>query len=263
MEDKREWGKYSLDELQELLNAASDEEISRIIAGLDQDSRKGVRLLVGQYLRQAEKRRKEERRLHKMWERERALYQAGYSYVAGIDEVGRGPLAGPVVAACVILPPECHLPGLNDSKKVSPAQRDILTQLIKEKALAWGIGLADHQEIDEINILQATKKAMLAAVASMRIQPDYLLIDAVKIDTAIPQEGIIGGDGLSASIAAASILAKTYRDDLMDLLDELYPLYGFKENKGYGTPRHLEALEKTGPCPIHRRSFLTGRSNPA
>lgn len=261
MEDKGQWGKYTVSELQEMLATASGQDIPRIIAGVEQDPRKGVRQMVQRYMCRMEKERAEEQRLHKMWERERTLCQAGYTSIAGIDEVGRGPLAGPVVAGCVILPLECSLPGLNDSKKVSPSERVILANMIKNKALAWGIGMVDHQEIDRINILEATKKAMLAAIANMMITPDYLLIDAVTIATTLPQEGIIGGDGLSASIAAASILAKTYRDALMDMLHELYPVYGFKEHKGYGTPRHLEVLDKMGPCPIHRLSFLSGRAN--
>lgn len=215
---------------------------------MDRDKQKSKRRL--------EKEAAEERRLAQLRERENGLYCQGYSLIAGIDEAGRGPLAGPVVAACVILPREYRLPGLNDSKKVSAKARDRLAQMIRDQAVAWAIGLADHQEIDRINILQATKAAMLRAIEKMDPQPDYLLVDALRLDTAIPQEGIIHGDSVSASIAAASILAKTYRDSLMDRADTLYPQYGFRDHKGYGTPRHLEALRLYGSCPIHRKTFV-------
>lgn len=198
----------------------------------------------------------EESRLQRLWEKESSLQESGYAMIAGIDEVGRGPLAGPVVAACVVLPPKTYLPGLNDSKKVAPALRYKLAELIKDHAVAWGIGLVGHEEIDRINILQATKKAMVKAVDNTSQRPDYLLIDALAIPVPILQEAVVHGDSLCASIASASIIAKTYRDDLMIAMDDLYPQYGFKENKGYGTPRHLEALRIYGPCPIHRMSFL-------
>lgn len=252
----QKWSKLNLEEIKEMLLAVPRDLQMDLIAELRQDSRKGVHNLIAQYLKQLEKEVAEERRLSALWERERFLYGQGYSLVAGIDEVGRGPLAGPVVAACVILPPECNLPGLNDSKKLNPEERARLSELIKLQALAWAIGLVDHEEIDRINILQATKQAMLSAIKQMSRQPEYLLIDALKLDIAIPQEGIIHGDSLSASIAAASILAKTYRDSLMEMMDVLYPEYGFSEHKGYGTPRHLEALKRCGSCPIHRKSFV-------
>jgi len=207
--------------------------------------------------RKIEKEEAERERLAAMWERERRLWADGYTCIAGIDEAGRGPLAGPVVAACVILPSDIYLPGLNDSKKVAPHVRTLLAEQIKSKAVDWSVGIVEHREIDEINILQATKKAMAESVAGLNKRPDYLLIDALEIALPIPQEGIIHGDSLSASIAAASILAKTYRDSLMEIMDELYPEYGFKEHKGYGTPRHIRALQQFGPCPVHRKSFLT------
>lgn len=257
MEDRELRGnKLNLDEIRELLQDTPQDQRVQLIAELRLDPRKGVHNLLAHYIKQLEKEAAEERRLSLLWERERVLYHQGYSLVAGIDEVGRGPLAGPVVAACVILPPECKLPGLNDSKKLSPEERTRLDKLIRQHALGWAIGLIDHEEIDRINILQATKQAMLSAIKQMTRQPEYLLIDALKLDISIPQEGIIHGDCLSASIAAASILAKTYRDSLMEMLDVLYPEYGFSEHKGYGTPRHLEALNRCGPCPIHRRSFV-------
>ena len=209
-----------------------------------------------EYPQELEKDEAEAQRLAAMWEREKQLAAAGYCRIAGIDEAGRGPLAGPVVAACVVLPTGLCIPGLNDSKKVAPLKRLVLTETIKNNAVDWAIGVVDHREIDRINILQAAKKAMAAAVAGLSREPDYLLIDALTINLPVPQEGIIRGDSICASIAAASIIAKTYRDSLMELMDELYPEYGFKDHKGYGTPRHLEALRTYGPCPIHRVSFL-------
>ncbi len=246
----------SLAELRNELATADPELQQRLLDELRSDPRKGVQNLVAQYFKQQEKQKQEEKRLSLLWERERELSGRGYRNIAGIDEAGRGPLAGPVVAACVILPPECCLPGLNDSKKIKEEERNRLAVLIKEQAIAWAVGLVDQQEIDRINILQATKQAMLTAIHNMDPQPDYLLIDALELDTDIPQEGIIHGDAKSASIAAASIIAKTYRDALMVQMDLLYPEYGFKEHKGYGTARHYEALRLYGLCPLHRRSFL-------
>jgi len=250
------WSKASLEEIRSMLQAATPETKKLLIAELRLDARKGVHNLLKQVERQMEKEAAERKRLALMWERERQLYSQGYQLVAGLDEAGRGPLAGPVVAACVILPPECDLPGLNDSKKLKAEERQRLAALIKEQALAWSVGVVDHQEIDRINILQATKQAMLAALGQMSRRPHYLLIDALQLETDIPQEGIIHGDSLSASIAAASILAKTFRDELMEAVDLLYPEYGFAEHKGYGTPRHYEALRRWGPCPIHRKTFV-------
>ena len=193
-----------------------------------------------------------------MSENERRLELGGYRLIGGIDEAGRGPLAGPVVAACVILNPEDPVLGVNDSKKLSPKRRSELKKQIEEKALAYGIGIVDEKTIDEINILEATKLAMKTAVENMKIQPDYLLIDALTLpDLSIPQEGIIKGDVLSVSIAAASILAKETRDELMIQLDAQYPGYGFAKHKGYGTPQHISALKSMGPLPIHRKSFIS------
>lgn len=256
MEKEYEWSALSLDEFRRILYASNEEEALMIIRKMQQDERKGMQLIIAQYQKWLEKERAEKERIQKLWQQERRLRTEGYRLIGGIDEVGRGPLAGPVVAACVILPAEIELPGLNDSKQVAAQERTILSEIIKKKALAWGIGVIDHEEIDNINILQATKKAMLAAVRNMVYRPDYLLIDALEIPVAIPQEAIIHGDSISASIAAASIVAKTYRDSLMEMMDILYPEYGFKEHKGYGTAIHIEALARYGPCPIHRKSFL-------
>lgn len=179
------------------------------------------------------------------------------TYVAGIDEAGRGPLAGPVVAAAVILPKDIFLPFLNDSKKVTEKRRDVLFDEIKQNAIAYGIGIASNTLIDEINILQATYEAMREAVNALEKTPDVLLVDAVHIpDINIKQVGIVKGDAKSVNIAAASILAKVTRDRLMAEYDKIYPEYGFASNKGYGTATHIAALKEIGPCAIHRKSFI-------
>lgn len=177
--------------------------------------------------------------------------------VAGIDEAGRGPLAGPVVAAAVILPKDIFLPFLNDSKKVTEKRRDVLFDQIKQEAIAYGIGIASNALIDEINILQATYEAMREAISKLNKTPDILLVDAVHIpDINIKQVGIVKGDAKSVNIAAASILAKVTRDRLMLEYDKIYPEYGFASNKGYGTAKHIEALKAHGACDIHRRTFI-------
>lgn len=177
--------------------------------------------------------------------------------VAGIDEAGRGPLAGPVVAAAVILPKDIFLPFLNDSKKVTEKRRDVLFDQIKQEAIAYGIGIASNALIDEINILQATYEAMREAISKLNKTPDILLVDAVHIpNISLKQVGIVKGDAKSVNIAAASILAKVTRDRLMLEYDKIYPEYGFASNKGYGTAKHIEALKAYGACDIHRRSFI-------
>ena len=179
------------------------------------------------------------------------------AYVAGIDEAGRGPLAGPVVAAAVILPKDIFLPFLNDSKKVTEKRRDVLFDEIKQNAIAYGIGIASNTLIDEINILQANYEAMREAVNALEKTPDILLVDAVHIpDINIKQVGIVKGDAKSVNIAAASILAKVTRDRIMAEYDKIYPEYGFASNKGYGTATHIAALKEIGPCAIHRKSFI-------
>lgn len=179
------------------------------------------------------------------------------AYIAGIDEAGRGPLAGPVVAAVVILPKDIFLPFLNDSKKVTEKRRDVLFDEIKQNAIAYGIGIASNTLIDEINILQATYEAMREAIHALEKTPDVLLVDAVHIpDINIKQVGIVKGDAKSVNIAAASILAKVTRDRIMAEYDKIYPEYGFASNKGYGTATHIAALKEIGPCAIHRKSFI-------
>lgn len=192
-----------------------------------------------------------------MWEIEQTCFADGIQLVCGVDEAGRGPLAGPVCAAAVILPANIEIPGLNDSKKLSDKRRRELYPVIMEQAISYGIAFADHQEIDEINILQATYLAMERAINALHIKPELALIDGNRAkDFGIPVKTVVHGDSLSASIAAASVLAKVTRDNLMLKLAEEYPQYGFEIHKGYGTKAHYEALEKYGPCPIHRTSFL-------
>ena len=192
-----------------------------------------------------------------MWQIEDNYSSRGFKYICGIDEAGRGPLAGPVCAAVVILPPHVDIPGLDDSKKLSDKRRRELFPVIKEKAIAYGIAIADHNEIDSINILQATFLAMERAVKELSLKPDILLIDGNrKKDFGISVETVVHGDSLSASIAAASVLAKVTRDDLMLEMAATYPQYGFDVHKGYGTKAHYAALREFGPSPIHRMTFL-------
>lgn len=211
--------------------------------------------LIAKYKKQEEKLEQERRRMEDMFIYERKY--ADFSYICGIDEVGRGPLAGPVVAGAVILPKDCDILYLNDSKKLTEKKREALYDEIMEKAVATGIGLVSPARIDEINILQATYEAMRMAISNLKVQPDLLLNDAVTIpEVSIRQVPIIKGDAKSASIAAASIIAKVTRDRLMVEYDSVLPGYGFASNKGYGSAAHIEALRKLGPTPIHRATFI-------
>ena len=192
-----------------------------------------------------------------MWKIEQSHFERGIQLICGVDEAGRGPLAGPVCAAAVILPPSVEIPGLNDSKKLSDKKRRELYPVIMEKAIAYGIAFADHKEIDEINILQATYLAMERAINQMSVRPELALIDGNRAkDFGIPVETVVHGDSLSASIAAASVLAKVTRDDYMLKMAEEYPGYDFEIHKGYGTKAHYAALTELGASPIHRMSFL-------
>ena len=192
-----------------------------------------------------------------MWDIEDSCFSEGFELICGVDEAGRGPLAGPVCAAAVILPRDIEIPGLNDSKKLSDKRRRELMPLIKEQAVAYGIAFASEQEIDEINILQATFLAMQRAIDLLPVKPDLALIDGNRArDFGVPARTVVKGDSLSASIAAASVLAKVTRDDLMIELAEKYPQYGFEIHKGYGTKAHYAALREFGASPIHRQSFL-------
>ena len=195
--------------------------------------------------------------LENMWQIEDSFYAQGYEVICGVDEAGRGPLAGPVCAAAVILPKHLDIPGLTDSKKLTDKKRRELFPLIQERAVAYGIGLASQEEIDEINILQATFLAMERALAQLQVRPDLALIDGNRErEFDVPVQTVVKGDSLSANIAAASVLAKVTRDDLMMELAQQYPQYGFEIHKGYGTKAHYEALRQYGASPIHRKSFL-------
>jgi ribonuclease HII len=192
-----------------------------------------------------------------MWLIEDSFYEQGIGVICGVDEAGRGPLAGPVCAAAVILPPHLEIPGLDDSKKLTDKRRRELMPIIKEQAIAYGIGFASHEEIDEINILQATFLAMERAISQLQGKADFALIDGNREkDFGLPVKTVVKGDSLSANIAAASVIAKVTRDELMEEIAKEYPQYGFEIHKGYGTKAHYAALTEHGPCPIHRMTFL-------
>ncbi len=242
-------------EVKAQLQAACDNELAAFITQYEGDERAGVRKCVEAARKRMESLEREKLRTEKLWEYERGY--SGYSHICGIDEAGRGPLAGPVVAGAVILPKDCDLLYINDSKQLSEKKREELYTAILEKALCWGVGYASPQRIDEINILQATYEAMREAISKLHPQPDLLLNDAVTIpQVSIRQIPIIKGDAKSISIGAASIIAKVTRDRLMREYDQLFPGYGFAKNKGYGGEAHIEALKKYGPTPIHRKSFI-------
>lgn len=200
----------------------------------------------------------EQERLEKLKEIENELYLKGAKRICGIDEAGRGPLAGPVVVAAVVMPEDSFIEGVNDSKKVSEKKREKLYDEITNNAIAWGVGIIEPQEIDDINILNATKKGLTKALKELVEKPDIILVDALTgIDTlGIPYQSIIKGDAKSYSIAAASIIAKVTRDRIMRQWDEIYPEYGFEKHKGYGTKAHIEVIKNDGICPIHRKSFV-------
>ena len=244
-----------ISEIKSILQAASDTALPAFINAYEKDVRPGVNALVEKALKRQAAYEKELSRTEKMKEYEKKY--ASFSYICGIDEVGRGPLAGPVVAGAVILPKDCDILYLNDSKQLSEKKREELYALIMEKALATGLGVVSPERIDEINILQATYEAMRQAIGKLKCQPQLLLNDAVTIPgVSIKQVPIIKGDAKSISIAAASIIAKVTRDRMMVEYDRTYPQYGFASNKGYGAKAHIEAIKKFGPTPIHRRSFI-------
>lgn len=201
---------------------------------------------------------KEIERLNALKEYENKLHEEGLNYIAGIDEAGRGPLAGPVVVGCVILPKNSFIEGVNDSKKVSEKKREKLYEEITNEAIAWGVGIVNQEEIDEINILNATKKALTMSIENLKVKPERILVDALEhIDTlGIPYTSIIKGDAKNYSIAAASIIAKVTRDRIMRQWDEIYPQYGFATHKGYGTAMHIQAIKEHGICMLHRKSFV-------
>ena len=219
------------------------------------DGRAGVQAAISKRKRELQKQVDEDLRLEGMLAYEKELYTQGIDLIAGVDEVGRGPLAGTVVAAAVILPKACKIPGLNDSKNIPKSKHKEIYEAVLQNAVAIGIGIKDNQVIDQVNIYEATKLAMMEAIGQLEPQPQHLLIDAMKLDLPIPQTSIIKGDANSLSIAAASIVAKVTRDQMMEEFDCEYPGYDFTQNAGYGTANHLAGLHKLGVTPIHRRSF--------
>lgn len=247
----------SIGEIKEMLAACPVERLPELLPEIRKDGRKGAQNLAKQYEKKYAAYQAELERLEEILTYERECYRQGYSLVAGIDEVGRGPLAGPVVAAAVILPVDCKIPGVNDSKKLTAKKREELCEIIKREAVAWAVGVVSHERIDEINILQATYEAMRQALSKLEVQPEFILADAVTIPgISVPQKGIIKGDAKSISIGAASIVAKVTRDAMMEAMEELYPGYDFASNKGYGSQKHLAGIARQGLCPIHRHSFV-------
>lgn len=219
------------------------------------DSRAGVQKAILKRQREIQADLEEEARLEQMLSYEKEWYSKGFELIAGIDEVGRGPLAGPVVAAAVILPKNCKIQGLNDSKKIPKKKHQDIYEQVMAQAVAVGIGVKDQMVIDEVNIYEATKLAMLEAIHQLQIKPQVLLIDAMNLDIQLPQQSIIKGDANSLSIAAASIVAKVTRDQMMADYDKIYPGYDFANNVGYGTKAHLEGIKSLGITPIHRKTF--------
>lgn len=235
--------------------AAEDTMLPVFVETYASDGRNGVQALVNQAKKRLQKLEEERERIHRLGKYEREYAQ--YDYICGIDEVGRGPLAGPVVAGAVILPKDCEILYINDSKKLSAKKREELYDIIMEQAVATGIGMVSPRRIDEINILQATYEAMREAISKLSVTPDILLNDAVTIPQVdIPQVPIIKGDAKSISIGAASIIAKVTRDRLMEEYEKIMPEYGFASNKGYGSGAHIEAIKTYGPSPIHRMTFI-------
>lgn len=244
-----------ISQIKERYKVCPVEQLPEFVASIQMDERAGVQKIAETAKKAYQKYQGELERLEQMKVYEKQYESVGY--ICGIDEVGRGPLAGPVVACAVILPKDCDILYLNDSKQLSAKKREELYDEIMEKAVAVGIGLVSQERIDEINILQATYEAMRIAIERLSVKPDILLNDAVTIPQVdIRQVPIIKGDAKSVSIAAASIVAKVTRDRLMEQMEEVYPGYDFASNKGYGSQRHLEGLKKLGPCAIHRRSFI-------
>lgn len=244
-----------IEEIKNEFKAACESELPVFVETYEKDLRSGVQALVAKARKGIEALEKEKKRTEGMKKYEKEY--ASYGYICGIDEVGRGPLAGPVVAGAVILPKDSQILYLNDSKQLSERKREELYDVIMREAVAVGIGYASHTRIDEINILQATYEAMREAIHNLGVQPDILLNDAVTIPgISIRQIPIVKGDAKSISIGAASIIAKVTRDRLMEEYDSILPEYGFASNKGYGTKAHIEALKAYGPTPIHRKSFI-------
>ncbi len=253
----------TINKIKSAFECALPEQYNELIEQYSTDERKGVQNIIQCYQKKIQAYQKEQARLEKMLLFERECYNRGYDIVAGIDEVGRGPLAGPVVTAAVILPKDCKIEGVNDSKKLSPKKRQELYDIICEKAISYGIGVVSSERIDEINILQATYEAMRQSIRKLSVTPQMVLVDAVHIpDITMPQRGIVGGDGKSISIAAASIVAKVTRDAMMEEYAKLYPQYAFEKNKGYGSSEHIQAIKQHGICAIHRKTFIKNILSP-
>lgn len=244
----------TIKEITEILNKVTDLNDS-IFTELEQDERVGVQRAILKRQKELEAELAEEERLENLLTYEKELYRQGVQVIAGIDEVGRGPLAGPVVAAAVILPVGCKIPGLNDSKQIPKQKHQAVFEAVMNQALEVSIGVRDNHAIDRLNIYEATKEAMLEALDGLEQQPQHLLVDAMTLDRKIPQNSLIKGDAKSMSIAAASIVAKVVRDQMMSSYDQLYPGYDFATNVGYGTANHLAGLHELGVTPIHRQSF--------
>lgn len=247
----------NIEDINHYIERLSIKEQYRLIPELLSDGRAGVRR-VGEILQgRLKKEAAELERINRMREIEKGLREKGYRLVAGIDEAGRGPLAGPVVAAAVILPEDFFLAGVDDSKKLSPRRREALYQSIIAAAVSYGVGMVDNCEIDRINILQATYRAVAAALEDLGQKPDCLLLDAITLPgCSLYQQSVVKGDQKCLSVAAASIIAKVTRDRFMEGLHRRYPMYNFLQNKGYGTREHVEAILKYGPCPYHRNTFI-------
>ena len=248
----------SIKEIKAEIESSTAESYPDIIAALSSDSRAGVKQLTARLRSDIAKHQKEIQRIKEMKKYESALREQGFSAIAGIDEVGRGPLCGPVVSAAVIFPETSSIPYINDSKKLSPKKREELYEIIISEAVCFSAGIINSRTIDEINIFNAVKLSMKQAVTSLSSEPDIILIDYLTLDIDIPNRGIQGGDSEIYCIAAASIIAKVTRDRIMAEYAELYPEYGLESNKGYGSQMHINALKKYGPSPIHRKSFIKG-----
>ena len=251
----------SINEIKQEFINTDIKNINNIIELYLNDNRKGVQNIIKSYKNKFIKYEQEVLRIENMKKYEQEAYLQNKNFVAGIDEVGRGPLAGPVVTACVILPKDFNILGINDSKKLSEEKRKELYIKIQENALYISVNMEDNKTIDNINILQATKKSMLKNMEDLKQKPDYLILDFINLDTNIPYISMAKADEKSISVAAASIIAKVTRDEYMKEMDKLYPQYKFAINKGYGTKKHIEAIKKYGYCPIHRKTFIKNYLN--
>ncbi|MBF7095824.1 ribonuclease HII [Alkalibacter mobilis] len=246
----------SVKAVKEMVEMSSMDDYARLMSSLEKDTRQGVRSIVKSMRKRIEKNNLEDLRIQELKYIEENLHANGFKLIAGMDEVGRGPLAGPVVSCAIMLPIESKIRFVNDSKKLSAEKREDLSRVLIESAISVGLGIIDNNEIDHYNILNSTKKSMVQALEDLAEKPDIILVDAVHLErVSIPQKSFIKGDERCYAIAAASIVAKVKRDAMMDEYHELYPEYNFKTNKGYGTKEHVDAIRKYGLSPVHRKSF--------